>query len=342
MTVLFNGKNVLFYATKHIDLLLKAGADVTVVANDATTVLMNYSLSFSDFKLLIQHGADPSKYAEKLLRWWLADNHSREVDEKDIMLYLIKNYSLDPNTRNEAGRTPLFYHQGFRELGDTMETVDKDGNTPLIYKFTTLEYVFLDNEFSPQYYQRQNNEGKTALHYAVSIVISSKHYHDFNIKSIKNKNPYDTNSEAEAIFSSGFVIYAHPEAEEFKFISIYQNHLFSKADKMVPVKKALESYFIATHNGRQPNNLELSALCQRYYRFIRKSYLSEDMCHDENLIDNREMKTVSVPRSFCIRFLILLPAFILITCFSRLWRNIAHKNPMCELYGEETGKNPRF
>ena len=61
---------------------------------------------------------------------------------------------------------------------------------------------------------------------------------------------------------------------------------------MVPVKKALESYFIATHNGRQPNNLELSALCQRYYRFIRKSYLSEDMCHDENLIDNREMKTV--------------------------------------------------
>ena len=48
-----------------------------------------------------------------------------------------------------------------------METVDKDGNTPLIYKFTTLEYVFLDNEFSPQYYQRQNNEGKTALHYAV-------------------------------------------------------------------------------------------------------------------------------------------------------------------------------
>ena len=163
----YSGKNVLFYATKHIDLLLKAGADVTVVANDATTVLMNYSLSFSDFKLLIQHGADPSKYAEKLLRWWLADNHSREVDEKDIMLYLIKNYSLDPNTRNEAGRTPLFYHQGFRELGDTMETVDKDGNTPLIYKFTTLEYVFLDNEFSPQYYQRQNNEGKTALHYAV-------------------------------------------------------------------------------------------------------------------------------------------------------------------------------
>ncbi len=163
----YSGKNVLFYATKHIDLLLKAGADVTVVANDATTVLTNYSLSFSDFKLLIQHGADPSKYAEKLLRWWLADNHSREVDEKDIMLYLIKNYSLDPNTRNEAGRTPLFYHQGFRELGDTMETVDKDGNTPLIYKFTTLEYVFLDNEFSPQYYQRQNNEGKTALHYAV-------------------------------------------------------------------------------------------------------------------------------------------------------------------------------
>ena len=129
--------------------------------------------------------------------------------------------------------------------------------------------------------------------YSDSIVtISSKHYHDFNIESTKNKNPYDTDREAEAIFSSGFVIYDHPETEEFKFISIYQNHLFSKTDKMVPVKKALESYFIATHNGRQPDNLELSALCQRYYRFIRKSYLSKDMCHDENLIDNREMKTV--------------------------------------------------
>lgn len=194
----YSGKNVLFYATKHIDLLLKAGADVTVVANDATTVLMNYSLSFSDFKLLIQHGADPSKYAEKLLRWWLADNHSREVDEKDIMLYLIKNYSLDPNTRNEAGRTPLFYHQGFRELGDTMETVDKDGNTPLIYKFTTLEYVFLDNEFSPQYYQRQNNEGKTALHYAVIRGMGAKtirelldHGADWRIKDNSGRTALD-------------------------------------------------------------------------------------------------------------------------------------------------------
>ena len=57
-----SGKNVLFYATKHIDLLLKAGANVTVVADDGTTVLMNLRLSFSDFKRLIRHGADPKVY----------------------------------------------------------------------------------------------------------------------------------------------------------------------------------------------------------------------------------------------------------------------------------------
>ena len=123
--------------------------------------------------------------------------------------------------------------------------------------------------------------------------ISSKHYHDFNIKSTKNENSYDTDSEAEVIFSSGFVTYDHPETEELKFISIYQNHLFSATDKIFTVKEALKSHFITTHNGRQPDNLELGALRQRYYRFIRKSYLSAEMRHDENLLDNREKGTVS-------------------------------------------------
>lgn len=165
-----SGRNVLFYATKHIDLLLKAGADATIVADDGTTVLMNYSLSFSNFKLLIQHGADPSEYAGKLLRWWLADNHDREDAEEEIMLYLIKKYSLDPNTRNEAGRTPLFYNvitcSELIELGASYEITDKEGNIPFIYWFATLGSSPLD-ELPQQYYQRQNNEGKTALHYAV-------------------------------------------------------------------------------------------------------------------------------------------------------------------------------
>ena len=167
------GKNVLFYATKHIELLLKAGADATVVADDGTTVLMNHlCLSFSDFKLLIRHGADPGKYAEKLLRWRLADTHYRyrEDEEEEIMLYLIKKYSLDPNTRNEAGRTPLFYNvitcSELIELGASYEITDKEGNTPFIYWFATFGSSPLD-EFPQQYHQRQNNEGKTALHYAV-------------------------------------------------------------------------------------------------------------------------------------------------------------------------------
>ena len=165
-----SGRNVLFYATKHISLLLKAGADATIVADDGTTVLMNRRLSFSDFKRLIRHGADPSEYAEKLLRWWLADNHDREDAEEEIMLYLIKKYSLDPNTRNEAGRAPLFYNvitcSELIELGASYEITDKEGNNPFIYWFSTLGSSPLD-ELPQQYYQKQNNEGKTALHYAV-------------------------------------------------------------------------------------------------------------------------------------------------------------------------------
>ena len=173
-----SGKNVLFYATKYIDLLLKTGADATVVADDGTTVLMNYSLSFSNFKLLIQYGADPSEYAGKLLRWWLADNHDREDDEKEIILYLIKKYSLDPNTRNEVGRTPLFYCltspnlvKQLIKLGASWEVMDEAGNTPLIYYWIATDIGYLPelllNKLPAQHYRRQNNEGKTALHYAV-------------------------------------------------------------------------------------------------------------------------------------------------------------------------------
>lgn len=173
-----SGRNVLFYATKHISLLLKTGADVTVVAADGTTVLMNRRLSFSDFKRLIRHGADPSEYAEKLLRWWLADNHDREDDEKEIMLYLIKKYSLDPNTRNEVGRTPLFYCltspnlvKQLIKLGASWEVMDEAGNIPLIYYWIATDIGYLPelllNKLPAQHYQRQNNEGRTALHYAI-------------------------------------------------------------------------------------------------------------------------------------------------------------------------------
>lgn len=167
-----SGKNVLFYATKHIELLLKAGADATVVADDGTTVLMNYSLSSSDFEFLIQYGADPSEYAEKLLHWWLENNHDRKGGDEEIMLYLIENYFLDPNTKNEAGRTPLFYGRmtcvDLIELGASCEITDNEGNTPLIYWFAANEISAYGSLYDcpPQYYQRQNNEGKTALHYA--------------------------------------------------------------------------------------------------------------------------------------------------------------------------------
>lgn len=168
-----SGKNVLFYATKHIELLLKAGADATVVADDGTTVLMNCRLSFSDFKRLIRHGADPSEYAQELLLWWLpsADNYICEMNAEYIMVYLIRKYSLNPNTRNENGRTLLFYcgdfsTERFLKLGASLEVTDKDGNTPLIFWIAMFNHC-PSQRFPQQYYQRQNNEGKTALHYAV-------------------------------------------------------------------------------------------------------------------------------------------------------------------------------
>ena len=168
-----SGRNVLFYATKHIELLLKAGTDATVVADDGTTVLMNCRLSFSDFKRLIRHGADPSEYAQELLLWWLpsVDTYICEMNAEYIMVYLIRKYSLNPNTRNENGRTLLFYcgdfsTERFLKLGTSLEVTDKDGNTPLIFWIAIFNHC-PSQRFPQQYYQRQNNEGKTALHYAV-------------------------------------------------------------------------------------------------------------------------------------------------------------------------------
>ena len=167
-----SGKNVLFYATKHIDLLLKAGANVTVVADDGTTVLMNLRLSFSDFKRLIRHGADPSTYAKGLLQAWLERAYFMGK-ETNIMAYLIRKYSLDPNTRDKNGRTALFYSLGYglefdrlRKLKASYDVTDNDGNTPLII-WVTYHNLYPLEQFPQQYYQRQNNEGKTALHYAV-------------------------------------------------------------------------------------------------------------------------------------------------------------------------------
>lgn len=167
-----SGKNVLFYATKHIELLLKAGANVTVVADDGTTVLMNRRLSFSDFKRLIRHGADPSTYAKGLLQAWL-EKAGFIGKETNIMAYLIRKYSLDPDTRDKNGRTALFYSLsdgiGFdrlRKLKASYDVTDNDGNTPLIIWVINHNLYPLE-QFPQQYYQRQNNEGKTALHYAV-------------------------------------------------------------------------------------------------------------------------------------------------------------------------------
>lgn len=167
------GKNVLFYAEDEFDLsrLLKLGADASVVANDGTTLLMNSQLNYGAFTLLIEHGADPNKTpggVQGLFTWWL--NQESKLGREDILLYLMQNYSLDPDARDKDGRTALFY-AGFTvpdllDLGASPDLVDNAGNTILMYWFKRGSYAGISEPLFKNL-NHQNNEGKTALHYAV-------------------------------------------------------------------------------------------------------------------------------------------------------------------------------
>jgi ankyrin repeat protein, putative len=173
MGVNSQGKNVLFYAADFFDLsrLLQMGADASIVANDGTTLLMNSELDYNAFTLLAEHGADPDKTpggVQGLFTWWL----NQEVSwwgHDDILSYLIEKYSLDPDTRDKDGRTTLFYgsESQLLALGADPDITDNYGNTPLIFCFTKCwRPGVIPEEFfhNPNH---QNNEGKTALHYAV-------------------------------------------------------------------------------------------------------------------------------------------------------------------------------
>ena len=172
MGVNSQGKNVLFYATDFFDLsrLLQMGADASIVANDGTTLLMNSELDYNAFTLLAEHGADPDKTPggiQGLSTWWL--NQKLTWGRDDIRFYLIEKYSLDPDTKDKDGRTLLFYgsESQLLALGANPDITDNFGNTPLIFCFVkcwrpgVIPEAFFHNP------NHQNNEGKTALHYAV-------------------------------------------------------------------------------------------------------------------------------------------------------------------------------
>ena len=196
------GKNVLFYVEDEFDLsrLLKLGADASVVANDGTTLLMNSKLDCGAFTLLVEHGADPNKTpggVQGLFTWWL--NQESKLGREDILLYLMQNYSLDPNTKDKDGRTALFY-AGFTvpdllDLGASPDLVDNAGYTILMYwvrgSHGGIPEAFFHNP------NHQNNEGKTALHYAVRYEQPSMiqnlldHGVDCNIKDNSGKTALD-------------------------------------------------------------------------------------------------------------------------------------------------------
>lgn len=166
-----HGKNILFYAKPNkLSMLLQMGADASVVANDGTTLLMNSELDYNAFTLLVEHGANPGKApggALGLFTWWL--NQESKLEREDILLYLIQNYSLDPDTKDKEGRTALFY-AGFTVpdllyLGASPDQVDNAGDTILMYWLKGSHGGIPESLFKNP--NHQNNEGKTALHYAV-------------------------------------------------------------------------------------------------------------------------------------------------------------------------------
>ena len=174
MGVNSQGKNVLFYAADFFDLsrLLKLGADASIVANDGTTLLMNSELDYNAFTLLVAHGADPDKTpggVQGLFTWWL--NQKLSWGLHDIPSYLIEKYSLDldPDTRDKDGRTLLFYgsESQLLALGANPDITDNFGNTPLIFYFIRFWKLRVIPEAFFHNPNHQNNEGKTALHYAV-------------------------------------------------------------------------------------------------------------------------------------------------------------------------------
>lgn len=196
------GKNVLFYAADFFDLsrLLQMGADASVVANDGTTLLMNSKLDCGAFTLLVEHGADPNKTpggVQGLFTWWL--NQEPSWGRDDILFYLIEKYSLDPDTKDKDGRTLLFYgsESQLLALGANPDITDNFGNTPLIFCFVkcwrpgVIPEAFFHNP------NHQNNEGKTALHYAVKsekrtmIQNLLDHGVDCNIKDNSRKTALD-------------------------------------------------------------------------------------------------------------------------------------------------------
>lgn len=196
------GKNVLFYVEDEFDLsrLLKLGADASIVANDGTTLLMNSELDYNAFTLLVEHGADPNKTPggiQGLSTWWL--NQKLTWGRDDIRFYLIEKYSLDPDTKDKDGRTLLFYgsESQLLALGANPDITDNFGNTPLIFCFVkcwrpgVIPEAFFHNP------NHQNNEGKTALHYAVKsekrtmIQNLLDHGVDCNIKDNSGKTALD-------------------------------------------------------------------------------------------------------------------------------------------------------
>ena len=112
-----------------------------------------------------------------------------------------------------------------------------------------------------------------------------------NIQTVKVKpyDPYERPITTSVVGQQILVINENnEETENIRFISIYQNHIFKGCPAIKPIVQQLEEYFCKTHGGRSPNNNELQALRQRYYRCIRSAYPPQTWI--ENISDDADDK----------------------------------------------------
>jgi ankyrin repeat protein len=190
-----------------LKLLLDAGANPEGDPNFVSSPLYGAinAAKVDAIQLLLQHGANPNRPGDKgVLPLALALN--RSGDKATIPMLLDKG--ADPNARDSAGFTPLFRTTDpeiGRWLVEHKADVNarlKDGRTPLMLANNATNYLTFLIEAGAKI-DLQDNDGNTALHYAVynasvrDTAILLEHKANPNIQNNVGNTPLDIAKRGE-------------------------------------------------------------------------------------------------------------------------------------------------